>query len=284
MKTTSLTSPSLRFIHTAPLAARYETLLTLIMAFIAAGRSQQVLRLSYRLARLVKLFIRLDSHNRLLERKLSMLCHPTWRARVLRELGGMRKLILWEAAQKRFQERAAVHPQRPEPYERAWLRTPQRIAESERFKAHARMCAKACAPINIVRDRCKMDFDGMFRLAPLSRGTHGTTRQIKIYTQDSSISDYRYNAIPFAKIKGLGPATVWPVEFYTAMGVEVGASEVTLSNLCIPAKAENQAPDSGHWIPKHLWDERNEVEIPSLIPLHAAIDRKTYRDIFENPV
>jgi len=148
-----------------------------------------------------------------------------------------------------------------------------------------------CAPINIVRDRCKMDFDGMFRLAPLSRGTHGTTRQIKIYTQDS-ISDYRYNAIPFAKIKGLGPATVWPVEFYTAMGVEVGASEVTLSNSSIPAsslslqttRAGNQKAYPSNWIPKHHWVERNEVEIPTLIPLHAAIDRKTYRDIFENPV
>jgi len=288
MKTASLTPPSLHFIDTAPFAARYLALVSLVMSFIAAGRSIEVLRLSYKVARLARVFIRLDTHNRLLARKLSMLANPNWRERVLRELGGLRKLKLWEAAQQRVKERAK-HPPRPDLYDRAWLYTPERKAESERLKAQARLCAKACAPANIVRDRCKMDFDGMFRLAPLSRYSQ-KERKVRIYTRDS-LSDYSYNAIPFAQTQGLGPATIWPIEFYAAMAMKLDETHTLSVTLpakqnardgVLPVKSSPQSLDPPS-SPLRGSCGMTEDEI-FLIPLHAAIDLKTYRSLFENPV
>lgn len=265
MKTASLTYPRQHFIDTAPLAARYEVLVQAVLAFIAAGRMREMLRHSYKIARLVRVYTRLERQNALWARKLEMLSDKGWRERVLRDLGGVRKLKLWEAARDRVLARGDSPACESEPNEPAWLYTPERIAESERLKAHARKCARATAHPRVFRDRVTMDFDGLFRLAPLPR-LRASGRQIKVYTQNTII-DYDFNGIPFEAEIGLGPATVWPVEFYAAAKVEVDES----SGVTLKIVKDDEVSGS------------DTVE-PRMLPLHLALSPKTYRGLFENPV
>ena len=288
MKTATLDYPTytLRFIDTAPLAARYELLCASIMMFIEAGQIARVLRLTHKVRRLVRAFTQLDRHNILLQRKLNMLSNAAWRERVLQELGGLRKLKLWEAAKKRIEARIEARretPRKAAPVSEqtpAWLLTPERMAESERLKAHTRLCGRATAHPLILRDRVKMDFDGMFRLAPLPRGERAK-RRVKVYTQNT-IVDYDWNNIPFAKETGLGPAMVWPAEFYAAMGMERETEDdgENIKNPCIPAKAGTQPPHSGNWIPNQVWDERNKKDgNPSPLIFTRDLNEPTRLDI-----
>jgi len=159
---------SLTFIDAAPLAARYHMLMGLILTLITAGRIRDVERLSRQVARLVKAYVKVGAHNALISRKLDMLADPNWRGRVLKDLGGLRKLKLWDAAFARVQKEAVKRftPVKAEP---AWLDRPERIAESERLKARSRAISKACVNPKVFRDAVKVDMDGMFRLAPLPR-------------------------------------------------------------------------------------------------------------------
>ena len=282
MKTASLTSPSLHLIDTAPLAARYAVLAKAILAMVMAGRFRESTQLAHKVVRLVRALTRCEAHNHHLTRKLCMLCDRSWRERVLGELGGLRKLRLWEAARKRIEARrenprkaAPIREQTP-----AWLLTPERMAESERLKAHARLCGRATAHPLILRDRVKMDFDGMFRLAPLPRGERAK-RWVKVYTQNT-IVDYDWNNIPFAKDTGFGPASVWPAEFYAAMGMERETEDdgENIKNPCIPAKAGTQPPHSGNWIPNQVWDERNKKDgNPSPLIFTRDLNEPTRLDI-----
>ena len=301
MKTASLTYPSsaLSFIDTAPLAARYEVLCASMMMFIAAGQMARVLRLSHKAVRLVRAFTYLDTHNILLRRKLDMLCNATWRERVLRELGGLRKLKLWEAAQKRIEARQDSLSQ-PLPISKqipAWLLTPERIAESERLKAHARLCGRATAHPRVVRDRVKMDFDGMFRLAPLPR-LERAKRQLIIYTQNT-IVDYDWNNVPFAIETGLGPAMVWPAEFYAAIGLERETEDdgeeqhLTLSSSTRAQPAargprKDSCPQRG---PRIHGDDKREAKSLPLIPAQAealqpkdVLSPKVTYDLLDSPL
>jgi len=235
MKTASLTYPSPFFIDTAPLAARYAVLAQAILAMVIAGRFRESMRLAHKVARLVRALTRCEAHNHHLTRKLDMLVNKPWREQVLKELGGLRKLKLWEAAKARIEARAAETPITLKDETPAWLLTPERIAESERLKTHARMCGRATAHPLIFRDRVKMDFEGEFRLAPLPRGERAKP-QMKVYTE-KSIVDYDWNNVPFGKDKGFGPASVWPIEFYAAMGMEAQSA----LSFVIPAQTRSDA-------------------------------------------
>jgi len=125
------------------------------LAMVIAGRFRVSGRLAHKVVRLVRALTQCEAHNIHLTRKLDMLLNKPWREQVLKELGGLRKLKLWEAARDRIQ---AI------------------------LKAHARLCGRATAHPNIVRDRCKVDFDGLFRLAPLPRGERAKG-QVKVYTR-----------------------------------------------------------------------------------------------------
>jgi len=229
MKTAAQTYSPPHLIDTAPLALRYQVMIASLFAFMAAERHRDVLSYSFKILRLVRVFTRFEAQNILTKRKLEMLCNSAWRDRVLRELGGMRKLSLWEAASARIKEREGRTPKPITPEEPSWLYTPERIAESERLKARTRACAKACAPERVVRDRVKMDFEGEFRLAPLPRGERAPRRPI-VYTANS-ISDYDWNPIPFAPQSGFGPATVWPAEFRAAMMVEARMEDTEIEDI-----------------------------------------------------
>ena len=229
MKTAAQTYSPPHLIDTAPLALRYQVMIASLFAFMAAGRHRDVLSYSFKILRLVRVFTRFEAQNILTKRKLEMLCNSAWRDRVLRELGGMRKLGLWEAARARIEEREGRTPKPITPEEPSWLYTPERIAESERLKARTRFCAKAGMPERIVRDRVKMDFEGEFRLAPLPRGERAPRRR-KVYTA-ASLTEYDYNPLPFAPQSGFGPATVWPAEFRAAMMVEARMEDTEIEDI-----------------------------------------------------
>ena len=125
MKIASLTYPShaLRFIDLAPLAARYEGLCAAFIAMIEAGQMGRMLRLSHKLGRLVRVYSKLGTHNQHVALKLDMLINASWRERVLKDLGGIRKLKLWEAAKARIEERRLAPPKEAERNEPCLLYT-----------------------------------------------------------------------------------------------------------------------------------------------------------------
>ena len=296
MKTATLDYPTytLRFIDTTPFAARYQLLCASIMLFIEAGQIARVLRLTHKGRRLVRAFTQLDRHNILLQRKLNMLSNAAWRERVLQELGGLRKLKLWEAAKKRIEARIKARqetPRKAAPIREqtpAWLLTPERIAESERLKAHARLCGRATAHPLILRDRVKMDFDGMFRLAPLPRGPR-RKRRVKVYTQNT-IVDYDWNNIPFAKDTGFGPASVWPAEFYAAMAAEGDVENPHSSPPCVSLQTRERGPRKDRCPelgPRIHGDDKREAKSLPLTPAKAGalqpkyiLSPKVYDDLF----
>jgi len=291
MKTASLTYQTPYYIDTAPLAVRYEIMVTAIMACLEVGRLADMLRYTHKVVRLVRVFTKLEAQNVLTRRKLDMLIQKPWRERVLKELGGLRKLTLWEAAKARIEARQNMSPKPVQDEAPSWLHTPERIAESERLKARVRECGRATAHPLVFRDKCKVDFEGEFRLAPLPRGPMGL-RQVKVYTQNT-IVDYVWNNIPFAKEKGFGPASVWPVEFYAAMELEaehlllspsrtrgsnntVQSSELDPRSCCLPCKqlGEDDKLENG--------DDRSSA-IP-LLPLQDVLSEKVYDDLFVSPL
>ena len=283
---------SLKYIDARPLEARYMALIALIKTYIDIGRHREMERASYRMARTVKAYIKVLTHNDLLTRKLDMLANPIWRARVLKDLGGLRKLRLWDKAFQRAQgdlPKRRVTPKDPEP---VWWRTSERIAISEQLKAHARRCAKACVSDGTYRDPYKLDCDGMFRLAPLPRAKRQGKRQLTIYSE-LTIGDYNYNAMPVYKPDGLGIATVWPMEFYAAMALEVEDKNAASKDVIPPAGEIVRSETQPHEIIVEA-EEREDTDewydiIDDMIDkdmnvLANFIGIKTYRYVFENPV
>jgi len=253
-----------------------------LMGFLAAGRYRDVLRYSYKVGRLVRVFAKLEAHNARLKRKLEMLSHRPWRELVVKELGGLKRLKRWEVSLARIKARGGRRLNTPEP-QPPWLLTPERIAESERLKAHARKCGRATAHPRVFRDRYRMDFAGEFRLAPLPRAPRGKF-QIKVYTANS-ITEYDWNNIPFAKETGFGPAMIWPVEVFVAMEIEAGISQTHTSSPCIPdqrfeknVRSGIQFPRSDNWVPNQVWDERDLKDFPCL-SLKDVLSRKVHDDL-----
>ena len=285
--TLSHTYPNLRFIDTAPLVSRFDVLAQAVLAFTIAGRLGHAIRTSRKIVRLIRTLTKLEGHNAQLKRKLDMLSHKPWRDCVLRELGGLRKLKLWEAAKARIEARAAAPVKRPKPQGPAWLYTAERIAESERLKARKRACARASHNPLIVRDKCKLDFEGQFRLAPLPRAKRGP-RQMRVYTQNTII-EYDWNPVPFQEEKGFGPACVWPVEFYAAMKIEaeILAERESHPVLSSPRKrGSNNKCGSVGLDPRGRGDdkegERYEQEkvITTTISIYDVLPPKVWNDLF----
>ena len=296
-------------VDTAPLAVQYELMTRAILGFIAAGHIALVLRYSQKLLRLIRVYNRLTGANVLVRRKRDMLSNSGWRRAVLRQLGGRERLRRWDEMKARFMPRletksaASLNGYGPVDEPPAWLNTPERIAESERLKARVRKTRRATVHPNIVRDRVKTDFDGLFRLPPLLRKSR-LHSNIKIYTQQT-ISEYDWNPIPFAKETGFGPAMVWPREFYAAMIADGEMTEAEVpTKLTLPLymcsrNSQNEyqgspatsAPDdgdpaSGVWSPNpspgtgKVQEDRDNIYL-RIVPLRDALPDKTYRAIFD---
>ena len=126
----------------------------------------------------------------------------------------------------------------------------------------------------------------MFRLAPLPRAKRQGVRQLTIYSE-LTIGDYNYNAMPVYKPDGLGIATVWPMEFYAAMALEVEDQSATAKDVNSPAaglalvrgdKTEDPE-DTDEW-----YDIIDDMIDRDMNVLANFIGINTYRYVFENPV
>ena len=239
----------------------------------------RVKHLTSRVRRVSAAILKVKVHNILLERKLDMLRTPDWRARVLKDLGGMARLKSWDAAWLRHlaylageAPKRAVKPLKPEP---VWWRSPERVAESERLKARFRLCEKACVNPRTFKDPFKVDFEGEFRLAPIPRPRQTNAASAKgkprIYSK-VDICEYGYDAMPIWKDFGVGLSTLYPMEFYAAMIVESkGEDEVEGED---ELEGEDRPPSNLLNLSIASNDNHALIEF---------IGRKTYKYIFENP-
>ena len=85
------------FIDMAPLEAAMRGLCVLLGLVIAQGGKPRLMdKVSRQILAAVKALTSAGYHNIRADRKLSMLASPSWRARVLRDLGGIAVLERWE--------------------------------------------------------------------------------------------------------------------------------------------------------------------------------------------
>ena len=203
------------------LAARYLRLISLLRVLILAGNYTQVLKTSLDIGRAARALIRGKARLAAEQTKAKMLACPGWRARVIADLGGVRKLALWQAAMgralKREHDRACFW-QPPAPLPGAQIITPATIAAAEfeaARRAHIRNCAKACANPRILKDPFRVDQDGLFRLPPVPRAP-------AVKDQTAAPREYTFDPRKITNLTGaFAPAMVWPAEFYIA---ELGGS------------------------------------------------------------
>ena len=198
------------------LTARYERLILMVKVLILARDYAGVLKTSFEIGRAVRALIKGKTRAAAQERKFQMLLSPVWRARVISDLGGMRKLALWNAAMKRAVLRSFdnKHRWRPEAMSPSSGFIPPQIIAAQKLESarreRIRDCARACANPNIFKDPFRVDFDGNFRLPAVPRAPASGVKS-------SSTREYEYDARPINKLTGIhAPAMVWPAEFYAA--------------------------------------------------------------------
>ncbi|CAM3769786.1 hypothetical protein LIHA111178_07350 [Litorimonas haliclonae] len=159
---------------------------------------------------------------------MAMLLRSDWRERVISELGGWSRLRLWTYRQEALEvvppNKTYKPPNHPAPEEE----------ELER-RARMRELMKANIHPRILRDPCRMDFDGWFRLPPQTRLKNPINEHPQYYDYE-----YDFDPRPMADFTGIRtPITVWPEEFRAAAEVrpameEREREEETLSNLVTP--------------------------------------------------
>jgi len=161
-----------------------------------------------------------------------------------------------------------------------WWRSPERVVQSEALKAHARLCAKACAPQGIYRDPFKMDREGQFRLAPLPRLSSslssGQPRKAVIYTQ-LTISNYNYNAVPVYR-PHLGPASVSPFEFIAAARMDKAEED----NTDVISDSPSVALESPLESPREDDGDKETAE-EDFLPLPEFLGAAAYMNLFYKP-
>jgi len=200
--------------------AAYERLTALTLLMIEQRIARGFLAHLRKVSKLVREFTQAEWNNHQLNLKLNMLRSTTWRERVLKQLGGEAALARWDRRMARYKI-AAETPLTPARVS-GWRKTPERIAEELRWKAHAQKCAKATAHPRIFRDPFRVDQEGQFRLAPLPRvkGLRRSPEDV-LATTPFYMERYDYNGMPVAKMTGYdAPACVWPAEFRAAAMVE----------------------------------------------------------------
>jgi hypothetical protein len=194
-----------RFDHAAAVR-RINDLCYLMIAMISCAST--ALKIGRQLQREVRQIAIAASQLRRYELKLDMLRHPDWRLKVIKDLGGVNKLIrLW----KRLSE----------PCETFKRQLKKLTYEEIRYRQHIQRIAKAHAHPNIYRDPFRVDQDGEFRLPPMPRRALGKP--------NNKPSPYNYDARPVVDFKGLKqPIMVWPDEFFVFMNWKERPKEVKL--------------------------------------------------------
>ncbi len=130
-----------------------------IGAHILDGRA--CLKTARVMRKIARLIIQIEQENGRVTLKANMLKSSGWRARVLRDLGGVGALSRWEASLKRSKERRNIRPAPP-----TWFEERRR---AERNAERRRIASFAPSHPLIFKDKIRMDFEGQFRLAPLPR-------------------------------------------------------------------------------------------------------------------
>ena len=209
------------------LTARYGRLLLLFKVLIAAGDFTKGLAVSRDIGRAARRLMRGRAQAATRAVKAKMLACPGWRARVIADLGGVRKLALWNAAMDRAIKRARDRRtlwQPPQPACGAQIITRESAAADAREaarRAHIRACAKACVNPAILIDPFRVDQDGLFRLPPVPRAPRSLQKAGR-----KRLREYTYDARPRTKLTGhFAPAPVWPAEFYLAERGNIAAQD-----------------------------------------------------------
>lgn len=118
-----------------------------------------VLKTARCVARIIRDIIIQEEWNALIAAKSTMLRTPSWRSRVLRDLGGNAALSDWEARDARARA--------PQP---SFIRKTLKHAASKQGENHT------LPESQIFYDACKIDQEGQFRLPPHARRTYKRTQ------------------------------------------------------------------------------------------------------------
>ena len=226
------------FIDMAPLEAAMRGLCVLLGLVIAQGGQPRLMdKVSRQILAAVKALTSAGYHNIRADRKLSMLASPSWRARVLRDLGGIAVLERWERIMaKRREAMDAMFGGGPSYEPRTYPSEAQRLARAANLKKaklalFRKRFQQACrdkfkrrsfeAPSydgfgpNTLVDRVKVDQEGEFRLAPLKR----------VAPKAQQETEPRHNQTvkergPKVYYSDLDPIALYPAEFYAAQKVD----------------------------------------------------------------
>ena len=239
------------FIDMAPLEAAMRGLCVLLGLVIAQGGQRRLLdKVSRQILAAVKALTSAGYHNIRADRKLSMLASPSWRARVLRDLGGIAVLDRWERIMaKRRAAMDAIVRGGPHYEPRTYPSEAQRLARAANLKKaklalFRKRFQQACrdkfkrrgfeAPSydgfgpNTQVDRVKVDQEGEFRLAPLKRVASNAQQDKTAKHQNQTIKDRG----PKVYYSDLDPIVLYPAEFYAAQQVD---AEIEAEDLDVEA-------------------------------------------------
>ena len=227
------------FIDMAPLEAAMRGLCVLLGLVIAQGGQPRLMdKVSRQILAAVKALISAGYHNLRADRKLSMLASPAWRARVLRDLGGIAVLERWERImEKRRAAMDAMLGGGPSYEPRTYPSEAQRLARAANLKKaklalFRKRFQQACrdtfkrrsfeAPSydgfgpNTLVDRVKVDQEGQFRLAPLKR-VAPKAQQDKTAQDHNQPPKDRGSKVYYSD---LDPIALYPAEFYAAQKID----------------------------------------------------------------
>jgi len=134
------------------LEQRYSLLIAQVMALIAANDFTQTLSVSRDIARAARALMAGKAQLAAAELKRKMLLNTAWRSRVIADLGGYRKLHLWQRARRRAAMRAALLSL-SSPVENGGTRRQTALPPAELTRrAGIRDRARACAHPLIFKD------------------------------------------------------------------------------------------------------------------------------------
>ena len=122
--------------------AAYARLTALTLLMLEQRMSRGFLLHLRKVSKCVREFTQAEWSNHQLRLKLDMLRSKTWRSRVLKDLGGEAALARWDRRMARSSKPKTEPSTAEAPI---WRKTPERITEEMRQKAHAIKCAKATA-------------------------------------------------------------------------------------------------------------------------------------------
>jgi len=241
----------LKSIDTTALEAAVLSLCRFICTMdIFVNNGRDVLRASRQLGRAAGRLLKADTHNKRVRLKLEMLLSPRWRARVLLDLGGERALERWERRMGCLPKRkniltphASIAQRRARGANLERAREALRQQREDKARRHDPRHHFNDSHPHIAFDRVKVDGEGQFRLAPMTRGqvrlikTLHKRDPVPEQTEAHETGKTRIRSVQYIKAS---PIPVWPCEFRAAEQLRDGTGGETKSAVSphvIPAPA-----------------------------------------------